>query len=83
MKIILIYRESQFIDVLNLTKDEEEYYREHVSYDDFSADDFDAVCYICSARDVQVEQFDPVYIVAEDNLPVYDERHQSTPLTYL
>lgn len=83
MKIILMYKEDQYVEVLNLTEEEEKQYREGISYDDFSSDDYDVVSKICIARDIQTGIFDPSYFVIEDKLPVFDEKHQEEPLLTL
>ena len=78
-----MYREDQYLEILNLTKEEEEFYRESVDEDN-PLDDFEAVSEICIKRGVQTGQYDPVYFVDRfDKVYVFDEKHQDEPLIIL
>lgn len=85
MKIVLFDREAACIEILHLTKDEEEKYNDFCSSEEFDGDDFPIVDEIVSDRHVEINEFAPVYGVCdrENGIPVYDEDHQLVPLMYL
>lgn len=79
MKIALMAMRSQYLEILNLTPEEEDI----INDEDDGLTQVEKVESVLKKRGIPFDDFDPWWMVVDDYLPVFDEKHQEEPLLVL
>lgn len=73
--------EGKYLEILNLTKEEERILTDD-AFEDY--DDLEREQMILHGRNIEFSDFNPWWmIVDDDRIPVFDEQHQEEPLIVL
>ena len=77
MKILLVNFECQYLEVLHLTPKEEAIIRDESISD--KSEQIEAIEKILDGRNIEHDDFHPVWMVVDGDIPVFDEYSQEEP----
>ena len=77
MKILLMNLEHQYLEVLHLTPQEEDILLDWSISD--KSEQIEAIEKILDGRDIEHDDFNPIWMVVDDDIPVFDEYDKECP----
>ena len=81
MKILLLYQDRQFIDILHLNPDEENIINDYDKSEDLmDLTEYERIDKILDGRGIEHDDFCPYSIVVNDDIPVFDEYNVECPV---
>ena len=81
MKILLLYQDRQFIDILHLNPDEENIINDYDESEDLiDLTEPERIDKILDKRGIEHDDFCPYSIVVDDDIPVFDEYNEECPV---
>lgn len=78
-KILLINTVNQYLDILHLTKEEERILADQ----DDDLTETEKVEHILDGRNIPYDDFNPIWMYVDDDIPVFDEFNNDIPLCVL
>lgn len=73
MKIVLAYQEDEYLRILHLTKEEENFMKDYDSDENMDLSECDRVEKILTDRGIHFDMFTPWYMVVHGNLPIFND----------
>lgn len=81
MKILLLYQDRQFIDILHLNPDEENIINNYDESEDLmDLTEYERIDKILDGRGIEHDDFCPYSIIVNDDIPVFDEYSAECPV---
>lgn len=81
MKILLLYQDRQFIDILHLNPEEENIIRNYDESEELmDLMEYEKIDMILDKRGIDHDDFCPYSIVVDDDIPVFDEYSAECPV---